>query len=282
MIDAAARTRPAIEVIPDRLYALGGLVELDGRISWGPKDAGFQPINAYLLPGAHPPALVDTGLAVHRTAFAEQLKSLLPSNSHLDVFLTRSEHDCVGNVGLVMAEYDAGRLDNFFTGGGFNPFDGFEDATDRSDSRRNRTQLTRVQPGERSGELEVIDPPFRVLGTFWAFHSETKTLFTSDLFGHTSLTKPGMSVVLDGASEDSTTAESIIPHLLSKFFWLDGARTTNIRNGIAGLFDRYDVEVIAPTHGRILQGREVVHRHIGLLDQALSRLDGENRSEVRE
>lgn len=278
MMEAA--TGAAIEIVPDLLYALGGLVELDGRISWGPKDAGLQPINAYLLPGANPPALVDTGLAVHRADFAAQLKSLLPPNSHLDVFLTRSEHDCVGNVGLVMGEFDTGRLDNFFTGGGFNPFDGFEDATDRSDSRRNNTELTRVQAGETSGELEVINPPFRVLGTFWAFHAPTKALFTSDLFGHTSLTSPDMSRVIDGSTPDDTSVDSIIPHLLAKFFWLDGARTTTIRNDIAGLFSRYDVEIIAPTHGRILKGKDIVRRHIDLLDRALARLDGERRSEV--
>src|SRR3954471_23112050 len=106
----------AIEIVPDRLYALGGLVELDGRISWGPNDGSLQPINAYLLLSGDAPTLIDTGLAVHRSAFAEQLRGLLPANSHLNVFLTRSEHDCCGNVGLVMGEYDAGRLDNFFTG----------------------------------------------------------------------------------------------------------------------------------------------------------------------
>lgn len=280
MSKAPTRAAPAVEVIPGRLYALSNLVDLDGRVSWGPKNGGLQPVSCYLLPGTTPPTLVDTGLAAHRAAFGEQLRSLLPPGSKLVMYLTRAEMDCSGNVGLVMGEYDLVRMDNYFTGGGFNPMDGFEDSGDPSEKRRNRTVLGRVLDGQITGELEQINPPFLVQINHWAYHAGTKTLFSSDIFGHTALAGPDDPVIIDSTTRDDTSVESVIPHLLARFFWLDGGRTGIVRQNLADVFERFDVEIIAPSHGRILRGKDVVRRHVDLLDRALARLDRDYSPEV--
>ena len=46
-----------------------------------------------------------------------------------------------------------------------------------------------------------------------------------------------------------------------------------IRRGIAEIFAKCDVETIAPGYGCILQGRNVVARHVAMLDETLKGLD---------
>jgi len=43
--------------------------------------------------------------------------------------------------------------------------------------------------------------------------------------------------------------------------------------GIADVFDKCDVETIAPGYGCILHGRKVVARHVEMLDEILKGLD---------
>ena len=54
---------------------------------------------------------------------------------------------------------------------------------------------------------------------------------------------------------------------------LEGAPTDSIRRGIADVFDSCDVETIAPGYGCILRGRNVVKRHVRMLDEVLKALD---------
>src|ERR1700720_4279644 len=91
----------AVEVIPGKLYGLGGRVWLDGRVSWAPDEQAYQPINCYLLLGEDP-ILVDTGLPAHEREVIGQLRSVLPNNRSTAVFLSRAEWDCIGNLGAIM------------------------------------------------------------------------------------------------------------------------------------------------------------------------------------
>jgi hypothetical protein len=61
--------------------------------------------------------------------------------------------------------------------------------------------------------------------------------------------------------------------LNTRYWWLEGAPTDSIRRGIADVFDKYDIETIAPGYGCILRGRNVVARHYRMLDEILKRLD---------
>ena len=61
--------------------------------------------------------------------------------------------------------------------------------------------------------------------------------------------------------------------LNTRYWWLEGAPTGAIRHGIADVFDRCDVETIAPGYGCILRGRKVVARHVRMLDEILESLD---------
>jgi len=74
--------------------------------------------------------------------------------------------------------------------------------------------------------------------------------------------------------DDTTSARELRSFLLNtRYWWLEGAPTDSIRRGIANVFDKYDIETIAPGYGCILRGRNVVARHYQMLDEILKRLD---------
>jgi hypothetical protein len=61
--------------------------------------------------------------------------------------------------------------------------------------------------------------------------------------------------------------------LNTRYWWLEGAPTDAIRRGIDDVFEKHDVETIAPGYGCILHGRKVVARHVRMLDEILKGLD---------
>ena len=69
-----------------------------------------------------------------------------------------------------------------------------------------------------------------------------------------------------------------------KFDWLEGAETEPLRAFVDDVFRTYDVQTIAPSHGCILQGAEVVQRHRAMVDvvPARCRRPGCNHGEGNE
>ncbi|HEX4214489.1 MAG TPA: hypothetical protein VIA06_14330 [Candidatus Dormibacteraeota bacterium] len=248
-----------VEVVPDRLYALGGSVPIDGRVSWAPDTArGSQPVSCYLLRTNRVALLVDTGLTYHREAIVAQIRDLLPPGLSLRIFLTRSELDCVGNL---TALSEAFAIDAIYTGGNTNPFDAFDSVTSLGSGRR--VPIHRIAIGSRldlggSGQLEVLAPSLRILTTYWLYDPESRTLFTSDSFGHT-MNAPGADQRILGSAEfDPASARA---HMLAKFRWLVSADTRPLIEILEGIFADHEIDVIAPTHGLVLRGREAIEAH---------------------
>ncbi|AMM34473.1 hypothetical protein SA2016_3816 [Sinomonas atrocyanea] len=270
----------------DRLVVLGGLIPLDGRVSWvPPQSRGFQPSNCYLLsePGAEggeyaPRLLVDSGLAVHGDEILGDLASLIGEGAGLSVFFTRAEMDCVSNLEPLVRRFDVERL---FTGGVINPFDAFEDlARAGLRSRRRQIDAQRTSHGDSLARSAAIDvapgrtleieaPLLRLLMTFWGWDAETGALFTSDTFTHGVMDRPDGTRVIDSTTEDATTAEQVAGHLFAKYEWLPRANREPLRDWIAAKFDELDPEIIAPSRGCVLRGRDVVRRHLGFMLKAL-------------
>jgi flavorubredoxin len=265
-------TRP-LELVPGKLFALGGTIQLDGRVTWVPADAhGWQPAQCYLALGGDSALLIDTGLKHHEAAVLSQLHELLPRGTRLSIFLTRSEFDCTGNFGAVLAAFE---VDSLYTGGTTNPFDAFADMTAMPDAWRKKVELSRTPVGDaipfdESGRWLVLAPALRTLATFWAYDTETRTLFSSDVFGHTTLEAADGRPVIDDPQADTVSYEQVREHLLSKFFWLRLARTRKIEADIRELFKRYPIEIIAPAHGCVLRGQAIVDRHKDMLLRCLA------------
>jgi hypothetical protein len=269
-----------LELVPGALYRLGGLVKLDGRISWAPREArGYQPINCYLVVEPGMATLIDTGPAFHEAQVTEQLRRALPPQARLSVFLTRAEYEGIGNLGAVHA---AVGVDDLFSGGVPNIFDGYAEVPGFAEMWNRRTYISRIPPTASpaigdSRRLHMLAAPLRVLATYWAYDNLTRTLFTSDVFGHTDCATASGSPVIERVSDDSSNYESVRAHVLAKFPWLAFGRVQTIRDALSAVFEKYEVEIIAPMHGSVLKGGEVVTRHYEFLQRLLAESDGSGR-----
>ena len=259
-----------LELVPEKLYRLGGTVEADPRISWLPAGRdGYEPINAYLLLEGNRAVLIDTGVTLHGDLIVEQLRSLLPPDPVLSIFLTRIEMDCISNLGRVG---DSFPIESVHAGGASNPFDFFDDL----EASAIGTRSARLERIKGDGELalsdtrtlRVLKTKLRLLSTTWAFDEGTGTLFTSDSFGYLGLAEASQEPL--SANGYKPSVESVFEHIVAKFDFLLAADPDDIRAGVAEIFERHDVQIIAPCHGCAVSGRELVKEHVRIVDEALS------------
>lgn len=262
--------------MPGQLYLLGDSIELDGRITWVPSAArGWQPINTYLLREGGSLLIIDPGVYAHRAVLGEQLESLVPKGAGLSIFLTRAEPDVTGNIGEIASRFAVHRL---YAGGGPNPFDAFEAASLLDPQNRGeRVQVERMPPGFRvplgaGREVEVLRPAIRLLATWWLYDAATRTLFSSDSFGHTVQARRDSPRVLWNGAPAQDGVESVKEHVLAKFGWLAAARTDEVVSNFRAMFEGRDIERIAPGHGLVIEGREMVTAHRRALERALQEL----------
>jgi flavorubredoxin len=266
-----------VELVPGRLFRLGTAVEAAGDIAWLPAGRrGCEALNVYLLLAGGAAVLVDTGVAAQRDGLLAQLAALHPADQPLDIVLTRSEPDCIGNLGALMASRRVGAV---FAGGGannINPFDYFDQVAADAGAA---SPLVRKDNGDgidvgESRRLTFIRPGVRILSTSWAYDDGTGTLFSSDLFGHLGLAAAGDEPVARSLPEPGDRA-LLRDHVTTKFDWLVNADLARVRRDLAGVFEARRVARIAPTHGRVLEGEAVVTAHLGLLMDVLAELDSE-------
>jgi hypothetical protein len=263
----AARARHqtgALEVVPRAIYVLGGVIPADGGVSWIPEGAtGYQPANTYLVLGGDAPLIVDPGLPYVEPGLLSGLEEVLDAGIPVEVFLSRAQLECIGNIGAIAARHPVTRV---YTGGVRNPFDAFHTGT----MRDRRSAGLNVRRAPEGSELEIIHATLRLLNTYWGYHAPTGTLFTSDSFTHGLMQSIDAERVLHHESDDDTSPEQVSAHLLATFPWLAGAATGPIARSVTEVFSGRDVRVVAPAFGRVLVGRDVVERHASLLIDALN------------
>lgn len=279
----------------DRLYALGGTTPLDGRLSWAPRrDARYQTSNCYLLKEDGRHLLVDTGVRADHTLLERQLARLVAPGETLNVFVTRPELDCVGNLGLLRDRY---RVEAILAGGRPNPFDAFDFAGDQGSDpvarapvvgdRRHATpagfEIAAIRRVDAIGlgprrTVRVVVPLLRFLPTYWLYDEATGALFTSDVFGHVDQATPDPVDGVLAAEETSAAGAALVrTSLLCKFWWLPGAVTADIVANLRAIFGELAPTIVAPSHGSVLVGRDVVQRHLDVLLGVLERCDPRHR-----
>lgn len=272
----AIDTDAPVELVPEKLYRLGGTVPMDGRLSWvpaswqGPDSLLHEAVNSFLLIEGDRAMLVDSGVTVHREAIVAQIAGLL-GDRKLEVFLTRFEPDCLVNLPHLVKRFGVTEVHG---GGVSNPFDFFDDLSTAEQLRADAgVQLHRRLPGDavavgQGRELNLVATTIRLLTTFWAYDTGTKTLFTSDAFSHVAIAGAGGRTFVDD-QDDPTTFENVRDHLFTKFDWLLGAETGPLREDLARIFATYDVERLAPTHGGTIVGKDTVAKHVAWVNRAL-------------
>ena len=266
------------ELAEGRLYALQNPYPLDGRVSSYPASArGYSVCNCFLLKQPDTAMLIDTGFGKDEPAIRGQVEALITPGSPLSLFPLRlNEFMSINNVESFAGHFN---VETCYTS---NPdaalwfdFGAQADGRDILESM-NVTAVTRadtIKLGKQDRIVDVMQAPIRLIATRWLYDRATRTLFSSDMFTH--VWHPGADgpwIVTE--DDDTTTPRELRSFMLNtRYWWLEGAPTDKIRRGIANVFEKYDVETIAPGYGCILRGRNVVARHVQMLDEFLKACD---------
>ena len=252
---------------------------LDGRVSSYPASArGFSVANSYLLTQPDAAMLIDTGFGKDEPVIRAQIERLIAPGLPLSMFPLRlNEFMSINNVESFAAHFN---IDQCYTS---NPdaalwFDFGATANGRSilDAMK-VTAVTRadtIELGKGGRAIDVMQAPIRLIATRWLYDGATRTLFSSDMFTHTWRdTETGPWIVTE-ADDDATSLRDVRSFMLNtRYWWLEGVSTDSMRRGIGDIFDKYDIETIAPGYGCILRGRKVVARHYRMLDEFLKSCD---------
>jgi flavorubredoxin len=251
---------------------------LDGRVSSYPGSArGYSVANSYLLTESDAALLIDTGFGKDEPVIRAQIESLIAPGLPLSMFPLRlNEFMSINNVEAFAAHFN---VEQCYTSNVDAAlwFDFGAKADGRSILESMRiTAVTRadtIEIGKTGRPIDVMQAPIRLIATRWLYDGATRTLFSSDLFTHVWRDHShGPWFVTDEA--DSTTERGLGSFMLNtRYWWLEGAPTDQIRRGIGQVFDKFDVETIAPGYGCILRGRKVVARHYQMLDDFLKACD---------
>jgi len=263
----------------DRLYALQNPFALDGRVSSYPASArGYSVANSYLLTQGDAAMLIDTGFGKDEPVIRAQIERMIAPGLPLSMFPLRlNEFMSVNNVESFAAHFN---IDQCYTS---NPdaalwFDFGTTANGRGILDEMKvTAVTRadtIELGQAGRAIDVMQAPIRLIATRWLYDRATRTLFSSDMFTHTWRDSETGPWIVTDTDDDSTSLRDVRSFMLNtRYWWLEGVTTDSMRRGIGDIFDKYDIETIAPGYGCILRGRKVVARHYRMLDEFLKACD---------
>ena len=261
-----------------KLYALQHPFALDGRVSSYPASArGFSVANSYVLTQSDATMLIDTGFGKDEPAIRAQIERLIAPGLPLSLFPLRlNEFMSINNVETFAAHFNVEQCytSNIDAALWFD-FGAKADGRSILDSMP-VTAVTRsdtIELGKQGRAIDVVQAPIRLIATRWLYDRATRALFSSDMFTHVWRTDADGPWIVN-EEDDTTSARALRSFLLNtRYWWLEGAPTDSIRRGILDVFDKCDVETIAPGYGCILHGRKVVARHVAMLDEILKGLD---------
>jgi flavorubredoxin len=263
----------------EALYALQNPFALDGRVSSYPASArGFSVANSYLLTQPDAAMLIDTGFGKDEPAIRAQIETLIAPGLPLSMFPLRlNEFMSINNVESFAGHFNvetcyASNIDAALW------FD-FGAKTEGRDILKSMkvTAVTRadtIELGKTGRAIDVMQAPIRLIATRWLYDRATRTLFSSDMFTHVWRDSQNGPWIVTEADNDSTSPRDVRSFMLNtRYWWLEGAPTDSIRRGIGNIFDKYDIETIAPGYGCVLRGRNVIERHYRMLDEFLKACD---------
>ncbi len=262
-----------------RLYALQNPFALDGRVSAYPASArGFSVANSYLLREPDAAMLIDTGFGKDEPAIRAQIEALIAPGLPLSLFPLRlNEFMSINNVESFAGHFNVETCytSNIDAALWFD-FGAKADGRDILKSMK-ITAVTRadmIELGKTGRTIDVMQAPIRLIATRWLYDRATRTLFSSDMFTHVWRDAAAGPWIVDASDNDSTSLADVRSFMLNtRYWWLEGAPTNSIRRGIGNVFDKFDIECIAPGYGCILRGRSVVERHYRMLDEFLKNCD---------
>jgi hypothetical protein len=272
-----------VELLPGKVYALQNAFALDGRVSSYPRRArGWSVSNVYLLKEPTGAFILDTGFAAHRSQTLDQIGSLIGRDTPVSLVPLRyNEYMSVGNGMAIADRFNVTHC--YLPQANAALWLDFDLPEAHSPGRemtstvlRGRLDMDIGAGGDRT--LVGFTAPLRLINTVWVYDSASLTLFTADSFTHVWQKTPDGPWLIDGAESvaDAALVRSFL--LNTRYWWLEGAETDGLRQGLAAVFEEHRIETIAPGYGAILRGRKLVEQQFQLLDRVLRDLD---RSRVK-
>tara|TARA_A100001037_G_scaffold260372_1_gene248771 strand:+ start:279 stop:1151 length:873 start_codon:yes stop_codon:yes gene_type:complete len=269
-----------LELCAGRVYAMQNTFELNGRISAYPESArGYSVANCYLLKEDDRALLLDTGYAAHEAEILGQLGHLIEPESPLSLFPLRiNEFMSVSNAMAIAKRFNV--VECFSNVPDIEDWIEFE--TLRGEERNPILKTTIIGRGDHTRvklspkrTVDVLNAPIRLISTRWIYDEESKILFSSDMFSHVWSDREDDSWLLEDNEEDGVTDFSFVRSFLlnTRYWWIEGANLSPIRKAVADVYDRFDIEMIAPGYGSILSGRRNVDLQFQVLDDVLDQLD---------
>lgn len=248
-----------IEEIAENLFVLSTLVPANGRSWLPPGTTGLEPFNRYLALSNSDALLIDTGPRAHRATVLEALDRMVGAR-RLTVMVTRSELDCISNVGAVVDRFPdlrvIGVMKNL-------PLLGLVhmERTPRSGLTAERMPMGRTLSDYGFERFKPMPPVIKTLSTIWMIDEVSGALFTSDSFSADLMRRPDDPLVRRDV-EDVPSPATLRRHVLAKFDWLSQANKASLLSNWNRFFTDVRPAAIAPGLGRIQMGQDLVSRII--------------------
>lgn len=269
---AFSANQTVTELVPGRLYRVGCMVKAE-RLSWLPHDIrGYEPVNSYVLVDADNVVFFEMGLPIARPAM-EQAVARLVGNRRVWVDFTRNEADCIGNMGYVLGTCKNPTL-LYGTAGGVLEWINDPHVSElevRDFLGRIPIEYARNGESKKIGAIDLtwMDAGTKMmLMTQWAYEKSTGCLFTSESFGWRHSPTLETPVVIESA-RGLPTVDTVAREMAARMNWMREADYQPVIDRFISIFKQYDVQMIAPVHGRVIKGREAVAAHVELAVAAL-------------
>ncbi len=222
------------------------------------------PFSAFLIVDERS-LLIDTCGPVQRQSFLDALNHALGGRRLDYIWISHIELPHAGNAPAIKAAYPDARIVAMAGGENYQLH-----ALDNAET---------VSPGDvlslGGHEVEMVDALFVDHGlSQWLYESRSGMLFTAD-WAH-NLHEPArghcfkfIDEMMASGYDDETLIDDLKVNAWYQFPWLAWGDSGKILAAIDALFDRYDVRILAPSHGNVI--RHDVARYVPCIKEGMQR-----------
>jgi flavorubredoxin len=224
-----------------------------------------EAVRVYVMTNNGSPILIDCGSHLHRETIMAELDQVIGDMVPTHIFLTHSELPHAGNLQKVVERWPDIQV---ITSNILLKY--IEIAPIMS-----LDQITEIQPGgplNFSGrDLHFVNALLKDQpGSQWIFDPSTGTLFSGDAFGY--YHPPEICELFSDETDAGISAEFFKDYHRVTFRFLRWTVPEKLNAVLDGLFQRYPIQIIAPTHGNAI--RADIDLHLSRLKQALAEVSG--------
>ncbi|MEM8859049.1 MAG: MBL fold metallo-hydrolase [Chloroflexota bacterium] len=241
-----------IQHIKDDLYQIGEHVK---------NEYGFEAILTYVMLNDGNPILVDCGSHIHRDSVMAQLNELLDGATPEYLLLTHSELPHAGNIAAVAEKWPNIKV---IVSNVMLPYIEVLPVLPLE-------QITQVVPGTKyefpTRTVEFVDALLKDQpGSHWIHDTRSGALFTGDGFGY--FNGPDAIDQLPRSAARGVTETEFAQYHKVAFRFLRWIRPERLAVDLRKMFDKRNVQVIAPIHGNAICGD--IQTHLDRLIAALT------------